>query len=154
MDHSPLPSGELPVEAPDNNDAIEADKDIEAPASDPHKQVSAVPYTLIVELSGYWDGRATWLPGDSALIGRRGDGLVLTLSHDAWVSQAHAQLDYHDGAWWLTDLNSTNGTWLEATGERVTDAVQVDLGVVFRVGHTDLMLSDDAALVPAEPLYT
>src|SRR4029079_13004571 len=36
------------------------------------------------------------------------------------VSRTHAELYVRDGGWWIRDLKSTNGTWLD--GERVDEA--------------------------------
>jgi membrane-bound lytic murein transglycosylase D len=47
------------------------------------------------------------------------------------VSRTHAEVFLREGGWWVRDLNSTNGTWLD--GERLTEAPlrpasQVQLG--------------------------
>jgi pSer/pThr/pTyr-binding forkhead associated (FHA) protein len=49
------------------------------------------------------------------LIGREGD---LRLA-DSTASAKHAMLSVLDGSYYLTDLDSTNGTWLLVEGERV-----------------------------------
>ncbi|MFE5672576.1 FHA domain-containing protein [Agromyces sp. NPDC056523] len=42
------------------------------------------------------------------------------------VSRRHARLYLRDGAVWITDLDSTNGTWL--SGREITDEVRLEAG--------------------------
>ena len=102
----------------------------------------------LVELSGREDGHVTLLRlahGERALIGRTGERLTLQLGYDRWVSATHAQvwIDEH-GDWWLEDLKSRNGTELQEPPTQLEPftPVRVRVGAIFRVGHTDLMLSD------------
>jgi hypothetical protein len=57
---------------------------------------------------------------------------------DTYVSQHHAKLFPRDGGWYVEDLGSTNGTFLN--DRRVTQAAQVHAGDVVRVGKTVLEL--------------
>lgn len=43
-------------------------------------------------------------------IGRRADNVIIL--NDDFVSTEHALLAYRDGYWWLSDVASTNGTFL------------------------------------------
>lgn len=52
---------------------------------------------------------------------------------DKTVSAQHARLSYHHRQWWLEDLASTNGTYLN--NESVTAAVVVTDGDELRLGH-------------------
>ena len=52
---------------------------------------------------------------------------------DKTVSGRHARLAYHHGQWWLEDLVSTNGTFLN--GEPVTTPVVLTQGDVLRCGQ-------------------
>jgi pSer/pThr/pTyr-binding forkhead associated (FHA) protein len=102
----------------------------------------------LVELSGYGDGQVTPLrlaPGERAVIGRVGDDLVLRLGNDQWVSARHAQVWEDEGGWWLEDLRSRNGTILLDTQAQLEahSPAPLKLGAMFRVGHTDLLLTDD-----------
>jgi len=58
---------------------------------------------------------------------------------DPAVSSEHALLALRDGHWWLEDLGSTNGTYLNDV--RVQQPTLVVPGDVIRVGHTRLRLT-------------
>ena len=53
---------------------------------------------------------------------------------DDTVSVRHARLAYHHGQWWLEDLGSTNGTWLNkekvSTPTVIIGGDQIDCGKV------------------------
>jgi pSer/pThr/pTyr-binding forkhead associated (FHA) protein len=70
-------------------------------------------------------------------IGRHDDSDVC-LRSDSFVSRQHATLYWENQLWWLEDLESTNGTFLEngETDARVTTARPVQVGALFRIGHT------------------
>jgi pSer/pThr/pTyr-binding forkhead associated (FHA) protein len=52
---------------------------------------------------------------------------------DQTVSSQHARLSYHQQQWWLEDLASTNGTFLN--GDAVTAPVVITHGDELRLGH-------------------
>ena len=52
---------------------------------------------------------------------------------DQTVSLKHAQLSFHHQQWWLEDLRSTNGTYLN--DETVTSPVVITNGDRLRLGH-------------------
>ena len=54
------------------------------------------------------------------------------------VSVRHARLSYHHNQWWLEDLNSTNGTFLN--DERVAVATVIMPGDELRVGNLNLLI--------------
>jgi hypothetical protein len=69
-------------------------------------------------------------------IGRAEDStLVIT---DDYASARHARLVPRDGQWYLEDLGSTNGTYLDRA--KVTGPTPVPLGVPIRIGRTSLEL--------------
>jgi pSer/pThr/pTyr-binding forkhead associated (FHA) protein len=72
----------------------------------------------------------------SAQIGR-GDGCAIRLS-DTYVSQVHARFYGENGAWYVEDLGSTNGTFLN--DRRVAQPVEVHAGDVVKLGKTVLEL--------------
>jgi pSer/pThr/pTyr-binding forkhead associated (FHA) protein len=69
---------------------------------------------------------------DPAEIGR-GERCAIRLQ-DTYVSQVHARLYAKDGAWYVEDLGSTNGTLLN--DRRVDAPVEVHAGDVLKVGKT------------------
>lgn len=84
-------------------------------------------------------GRARSTPvklRDEVEIGR-GDRCAIRLQ-DTYVSQVHARLYPKDGAWYVEDLGSTNGTLLN--DHRVQAPVEVHAGDVLKVGKTVLEL--------------
>ena len=84
------------------------------------------------------DGKkvASFRLSDAVSIGRS-ERSTITLD-DSYVSQSHARLFGRDGAWFVEDLGSTNGTFVN--DRRVAAPVQVRAGDVVRVGKTVLEL--------------
>jgi hypothetical protein len=58
---------------------------------------------------------------------------------DQTVSSRHARLSYHQNQWWLEDLASTNGTYLN--GESVTAPVVITQGDELRLGQVGLKIA-------------
>lgn len=67
---------------------------------------------------------------------------------DDSVSNAHAQLEYVDGSWRITDLDSTNGTFVE--GVRLAPHVPTPLsyGHSVRFGGVRMQFREEAAADP------
>lgn len=60
---------------------------------------------------------------------------------DEAMSAHHARITYHHGQWWLEDLNSTNGTYLNK--EKLTTPAVVITGDEFRCGNTTFSIRID-----------
>lgn len=58
---------------------------------------------------------------------------------DTFVSSEHVQVAWTDGRWWVTDLNSTNGTVLN--GQPVTVPTGIRIGDVIAIGDIQLQLA-------------
>ena len=77
-------------------------------------------------------------PGVTLTIGRGPTNVVVL--HDQGVSRHHARLEFVNGSWFITDLQSSNGTFVN--GARVTlqalrpgDQIQIEQNVlVFQAG--------------------
>jgi hypothetical protein len=87
---------------------------------------AAAPRLALASLRG-----AAWLPrGERVLLGRGARCDVVLASGN--VSREHAVLLWRSGAWWIEDLDSRNGTFLD--GRRVT---------LRRIAHGDVLVLAD-----------
>lgn len=90
----------------------------------------------LVVVEGALAGTRISLGTQPVLIGRADDStLVLT---DDYASTRHARLSPRGGDWFVEDLGSTNGTYLDRS--KVTTAVRVPLGTPVHVGKTVIEL--------------
>ncbi|MBN2371457.1 MAG: FHA domain-containing protein [Vicinamibacteria bacterium] len=66
----------------------------------------------------------------------RHDKCLVSLPDDPETSRKHARLLWRDGAWWIEDLGSTNGTFVGefAQQRRISSPVMLHYGEIFRVG--------------------
>ena len=86
--------------------------------------------------AGPLSGTKITLGEQPILIGRADDStLVLT---DDFASSRHARLTNRGGQWYVEDLGSTNGTYLDQ--QRVQGPLLVQPGQVIRIGQTALEL--------------
>lgn len=70
-------------------------------------------------------------------VGRRDDN-SLTID-DSFVSGAHAEVMFDQGAWWVVDLDSTNGTFV--SGRPVHARVRLANGDVVQFGRVTLRVN-------------
>lgn len=90
----------------------------------------------LVVTGGQLAGTRLSLGETQITIGRAEDStLVIT---DDYASARHARLVPRSGQWYLEDLGSTNGTYLDRT--KVTSPTPVPIGVPIRIGRTSLEL--------------
>jgi pSer/pThr/pTyr-binding forkhead associated (FHA) protein len=95
----------------------------------------AAPRTLVVT-QGALTGTSLPLREAGTVIGRNPEcALVLD---DDFASGRHARIFSRDGAWFVEDLGSTNGTFLGS--ERLTGPVRVEVGTTLRIGKTVIEL--------------
>ena len=95
---------------------------------------TAARYLLVTE--GPLAGTRINLGSQPVLIGRADDStLVLT---DDYASTRHARLSPRGSEWYVEDLGSTNGTYLDRA--KVTTAVRVPMGTPVRIGKTVIEL--------------
>lgn len=90
----------------------------------------------LVVTGGQLAGTRLTLGESPITIGRAEDStLVVT---DDYASARHARLVPRSGQWYVEDLGSTNGTYLDRT--RVNGPTPVPIGVPIRIGRTTLEL--------------
>lgn len=101
----------------------------------PARQNRTTPRYLVVT-AGSLAGTRITLGTQPVLIGRADDStLVLT---DDYASTRHARLSPRGSDWYVEDLGSTNGTYLDRS--KVTTAVKVPIGTPVRIGKTAIEL--------------
>lgn len=71
------------------------------------------------------------------LLGRSSQNTIVL--DDTYVSADHAAVTYHDGTWWLSDRDSTNGTLLN--DGPVNGEVALKNGDVIRIGAIRLRVA-------------
>ena len=66
----------------------------------------------------------------------------ICLPDDPEASRRHARLFFRDGAWWIEDLGSANGTFVGefAQSRKISSAAKLLPGQIFRVGLTRFRL--------------
>lgn len=78
-------------------------------------------------------GRPKVVPLTDAITLGRADECTVTLG-DTYVSQMHTKIYPKDGMWFVMDLGSTNGTYLNRV--KVGDPMQINPGDEVRLGRT------------------
>lgn len=76
--------------------------------------------------------------GDGPVVIGRGSDCQIRLDDD-YSSTRHARVFPSEGEWWVEDLGSTNGTYLD--GQRVTRPVPAEIGGSIRIGRTTLNIA-------------
>ncbi|MDP9242800.1 MAG: FHA domain-containing protein [Actinomycetota bacterium] len=94
---------------------------------------SKVPATVVVRTS---DGKklGSYRLGEPLRIGRSDDADIRL--DDTYVSQSHARLFGRNGSWFVEDLGSTNGTYLNQ--QRVTSPSELHPGDTLKIGKSVL----------------
>lgn len=101
----------------------------------PKQRGNKVPRQLLVT-HGALSGTRIALDGKPILIGRADDSTLVL--DDDYASTRHARLSLRGEEWYVEDLGSTNGTYLDRA--KVTAPLRVRLGVPIRIGKTVIEL--------------
>ncbi|MDH4161974.1 MAG: FHA domain-containing protein [Nitrospirota bacterium] len=99
----------------------------------PSKKIPGRFQASVVVLEGYAQGMEYSIDKSYAVIGRNKDAAIPL--RDPLASREHAVILYHDGAFLLKDLDSTNGTHMRGVSIRQR---KLRHGDKFRVGDTVL----------------
>ena len=103
-------------------------------AAKPKAAKSGVRSLVVVE--GPLTGTTIPLGTADVTIGRAPDATIVL--DDDYASTAHAKLSLINGTWVVSDLGSTNGTWIDR--QRITTPTQLAVGNQLKVGRTVLEL--------------
>jgi pSer/pThr/pTyr-binding forkhead associated (FHA) protein len=103
------------------------------PRTGPGRPARRQPRELVVTDEG---GRRTVPLNGPMTVGRAATCDVVLA--DTYVSNVHARIYERDGGWWLEDLGSTNGTYVNRT--RVSTPTAVGPGDEIRMGKATLEL--------------
>jgi pSer/pThr/pTyr-binding forkhead associated (FHA) protein len=95
-----------------------------------------------IELLSARQSRRIPVRGERTTIGKAAENDI-SLPDDPAVSRLHAVLEQFPAGWCLTDVGSSNGTWLN--GERVFTARRLRHGDEIQIGHTRLLVRDPTA---------
>lgn len=94
------------------------------------------PRTVVVLNEKGGKAESLQLDGDQLQIGRA-DACQIKLS-DTYVSQFHARIYRRDDGWYVEDMGSTNGTYLNQ--RRITTPAELRAGDRLRIGKTNMEL--------------
>jgi pSer/pThr/pTyr-binding forkhead associated (FHA) protein len=124
-----------PAPAPQRAPATPPGQPAVAPRQRKRQPHSSAPQSLVVT-AGSLTGTSLPLRESGTVIGRNPEcALVLD---DDFASGRHARIFHREGAWFVEDLGSTNGTYLG--NERLTNPVRVEAGSTLRIGKTVIEL--------------
>ncbi len=107
----------------------------------------AAQYQLVMH-SGPTPGKVFPLEGDVITIGREAGNAIII--NDAEVSRKHSQFVFQGGKVILTDLGSTNGTFVD--GQRLTGQHVLQSGQIISLGEQISLLFE--AVIPVDPNAT
>jgi pSer/pThr/pTyr-binding forkhead associated (FHA) protein len=105
-------------------------------AGKPVKKRKGVPGSVTIA-DGPQAGVGATLTSEPVVIGRGSDCQIRL--DDDYSSTRHARVFQSEGEWWVEDLGSTNGTYLD--GQRVTRPVPAEIGGSIRIGRTTLNIA-------------
>ena len=106
-----------------------------AARSGKQKKKRGQPARLVIA-DGPQAGVGAGLDSEPVVIGRGSDCQIKL--DDDYSSTRHARIFSSESQWWVEDLGSTNGTYLN--GQRVTRPVPAEIGGSIRIGRTTLNL--------------
>ncbi len=101
----------------------------------------------LVAISGAIEGlRVQLQPRETLLLGRTANGLQIP---DELVSIYHAEIVFEEGSYWVADVGSATGTFVDDRKSE-HDKVRLQLGNVIKVGETRLRVSRRQRFTPIE----
>ena len=129
-----MPAAVKPAVSPDASAFLtSAQPRVAAPvASTEIAPADGTPLKLVIT-SGALQGQELPLQGDVITIGRSPDSSLVI--QDDYTSTHHARLENRAGTWFVNDLGSTNGTFVN--GKKVSAPVELQIGTTIAIGETN-----------------
>ena len=90
--------------------------------------------TLVMAVTNLLDDQPAAFSVPEIILGR--SSACNYIIHNETVSSTHARLSYHHDQWWVEDLRSTNGTFLN--DERISTATVIMSGDDLRCGQVNI----------------
>lgn len=81
-----------------------------------------------------WQGGTRFALDYYTTVGRNAENSIAI--NDGFVSGSHAEISYNQGAWWLMDVGSTNGT--QVNGQPVHGKMQLHSGDIVSFGRVHM----------------
>jgi hypothetical protein len=106
------------------------------------------PRASLVVRQGTQTGMTFALTGDEVILGRE-EGISVSI-RDPEVSRQHARISWQVGNYYVEDLGSTNGTFLN--GAPVTSRQLLRSGDTIGIGQTLLVFQERAGVIPSQPV--
>ncbi len=137
------PAPEEAVEGITPEQEPEGEERLEEPGPAESADSEAVSGQAVGILTVRETGERFTIGSDGASIGRRfGNDIVLS---DAYVSGQHAIIAFRDGAFYLSDVGSTNGTLLNGVRLEPNVPIELSAGDEIRLGQLTLVFSVEEA---------
>ncbi len=137
------PAPEEAVEGITPEQEPEGEERLEEPGPAESADSEAVSGQAVGILTVRETGERFTVGSDGASIGRRsGNDIVLS---DAYVSGQHAIIAFRDGAFYLSDVGSTNGTLLNGVRLEPNVPIELSAGDEIRLGQLTLVFSVEEA---------
>lgn len=76
---------------------------------------------------------------DKIIVGRSAANCNMAITSDNAVSEKHCEISLEDNRFYITDLGSSNGTFLN--GERIHSATEVKTGCMLKIGRSEYRLT-------------
>jgi len=114
----------------------------------------SIPGAYLLDIEGITDKGIYRISKPSVTIGRSdADDIDMSIGIDT-ISAKHARIEYRDHSFYLGDLGSTNGTYLNEGKDRITDQVRIKNGdiIVFDHHKFKFMVPGQDKWVAAKPI--
>jgi len=126
-----LPVAKVAVSKPDNVFLTSTGADARPAVARTPVSASNAPAALLIT-SGSNRGAELALTGDAISIGRSSDSTIVI--RDDYTSTHHARIENRSGTWFVNDMGSTNGTFVNS--KKLTGPVELTRGMNITVGET------------------